>query len=79
MRNKSTDLNNHLFEMLERLNDDEVIGDKLEEEIQRAKAITDVSKSIIENAKLSLDAAKLTAEYSGRVVIPDMLGTGNGE
>ncbi|MGX7077455.1 hypothetical protein [Globicatella sanguinis] len=79
MRNKSTDLNNHLFEMLERLNDDEVIGDKLEEEIQRAKAITDVSKSIIENAKLSLDAAKLTAEYSGRVVIPDMLGAGNGE
>lgn len=55
--------------MLERLNDDEVIGDKLEEEIQRAKAITDVSKSIIENAKLSLDAAKLTAEYSGRVVV----------
>lgn len=79
MRNKSTDLNNHLFEMLERLNDDEVIGDKLEEEIQRAKAITDVSKSIIENAKLSLDAAKLTAEYSGRVVIPDMIGVGNGE
>lgn len=79
MRNKSTDLNNHLFEMLERLNDDEVIGDKLEEEIQRAKAITDVSKSIIENAKLALDAAKLTAEYSGRVVIPDMLGAGNGE
>lgn len=79
MRNKSTDLNNHLFEALERLNDNEVIGDKLEEEIQRAKAITDVSKSIIENAKLALDAAKLTAEYSGRVVIPDMLGAGNGE
>lgn len=79
MKNKSSDLNNHLFEMLERLNDDEVVGDKLEEEIQRAKAITDVSKSIIENAKLSLDAAKLTAEYSGRVVIPDMLGASDGE
>ena len=39
-RNKLIDLNNHLFEALERINDDKLEGDKLQEEMNRAKTIT---------------------------------------
>ncbi|MGF3075711.1 hypothetical protein [Facklamia sp. P12955] len=73
VRNTNQDLNNHLFEMLERLNDEDLTEEQLDKEISRAKAMTDVSKSIIENSKLALDAAKLQAEYSGRVTVPKML------
>lgn len=59
-RNTLSDLNNHLFEQLERLNDDELDGDKLKEEINRSKAVQDVGKTIIENGRLILDAQKLT-------------------
>jgi len=66
MKNKLEDLNNHLFEQLERLNDDDLTGDKLLAEIDRAKAITGVSTQIVSSAALVLKAAELMAEYGGR-------------
>ena len=65
MKNKLDDLNNHLFETLERLNDEELSGEELLAEIDRAKAITSVSGQIISNASLALKAAELMAEYGG--------------
>lgn len=77
MKNKITDLNNHLFAELERLGDEELGGDALEAEISRAKAISDVAGKVIENAKLALDATKLQVEYGGagrsRIQLPPML------
>ena len=58
MKNKLTDLNDHLFSMLEKLDDDEVTGEKLDEEINRAKAITSIAGQIINNANLALNAKK---------------------
>lgn len=66
-RNTSADLNNHLFEQLERLNNEEVYGEDLKEEISRSKAIANVSRVIIDNAKLSLEARKLRADLTGEV------------
>ncbi|CAM3776903.1 hypothetical protein [Litorimonas haliclonae] len=67
MKNKLSDLNNHLFETLDFLNDRDIDGEKLETEIKRAKAITDVSDKIIQNANLQLNAAKLMATHGAGV------------
>lgn len=58
MRNKLTDLNNHLFEQLERLNDDGLTNKELKDEIERSKAIETVAKQIINNGRLVLDTQK---------------------
>lgn len=57
-KNTLMDLNNHLFEQIERLNDDELKDVELDKEIKRARAMTDVARQIIENADLSLQAEK---------------------
>ncbi|HET8799662.1 MAG TPA: hypothetical protein VFN01_00625 [Marinobacter sp.] len=63
MKNKLTDLNNHLFAQLERLNDEGLSGEALQEEIERSKAVTGVSKEVVSNARLVLDAEKHKREY----------------
>jgi hypothetical protein len=63
MKNRLIDLNNHLFEEIERLNDEELEGDKLDQEIKKSKAITDVAQTIVNNAKLMLDAQKHVDEH----------------
>ena len=75
MRNTLGDLNLHLFAQLERLSDEELEGDGMKDEMLRAKAITDIAKNIIDNAKTVLDAEKFKAETLGRsnVVPPKML------
>lgn len=62
-RNKLQDLNNHLFEQLERLNDDSLSQDELLKEVERTKAIEKVASSIINNARLVLDAQQFIQDY----------------
>lgn len=72
-RNKLIDLNNHLFEQLERLNDDELKGEELEQEIQRSRAITSVASQIISNGNLILNAKKHADEYGNKKEMPNIL------
>ena len=58
-KNKITDLNNHLFEQLERLNSDELAGEKLKEEIERGKAMAGIATQIVNAAKITVDAMRL--------------------
>jgi hypothetical protein len=63
MRNTLGDLNNHLFAQLERLNDEDLKGEKLQEEINRAKAVTGIASQIIANGTLVLKGRQLQLEY----------------
>ncbi len=79
MRNGLTDLNNHLFEQLERLNEDELKGEALKEEITRSKAIENVAKQIINNGRLVLDSQKFIDDrLNVDNDLPDMLDNKNG-
>lgn len=62
-KNKLVDLNDHLFAELERLGDEDLKGDELKEELDRAKALSDVSEKIINNASLMLKAIHEQNEY----------------
>ena len=79
VKNKLVDLNNHLFEQLERLNDEDLKGEALEEEINRAKAITDISQNIISNADIALKAFKCANEYGYAYKAPDIFGLKSGD
>lgn len=57
-RNSLADLNNHLFEQLERMNDTSLSEDEFQKEANRTKVMVDISKSIIDNGRLMLDVMK---------------------
>jgi len=63
MKRKLLDLNDHLFAELERLDDEELTGDALKEELERAKALSEVGEKIIDNASLMLKAIHEQNEY----------------
>ena len=76
IKNKLLDLNNHLFEALERINDDELQGEKLQEEMARAKTITQIGNTIISNASLALEAKKYKDEFGRGATLPLMIENG---
>ena len=76
MKNKLSDLNNHLFQALERLNDEDMDPEQIKVEAARADAIVKLSDQIIGGAELSLKAAKLFAEH-GDAVLPMLPKVGN--
>lgn len=78
MKNTLTDLNNYLFEQLERLQDDDLDDEGLEKEIQRSEAVQKVAKTIIDNGQLALQAKKHLDEYgAGDNVELPLLGITN--
>jgi len=61
-RNTLGDLNNHLFEQLERLNDTDLVGDQLKQEIDRAKTVAVISHQVISGAGLVLEGQKVIGD-----------------
>lgn len=76
MKNTLGDLQNHLFAQLERLGDEGIKGDKLHEEINRAKAISDIGSKVIENGRLVLEGQKFMHDdrMDANRKLPKMLG-----
>lgn len=67
MKNRLIDLNNHLFSQLERLTDDNLTAEQIEQEVKRADAIVAVSEQVIRTSDLTLKAATLVANHGDRI------------
>ena len=78
MMNTLADLNNHLFEQLERLNDEELTDETLEKELKRADGMTRIATQIIQNGELAFKTMVHMDEYGYGVdkskrTVPPML------
>jgi len=73
MKNKLSDLNDHLFAEVERLSDEDLKGEALVGEIGRSKAITSVAGQIILAGKLALDA-HIAVNQNLLKNVPEVLG-----
>lgn len=65
-KNRIDDLRNHLFETLEALKDDEKPMD-----IERAKAIADVARVIVDSAKVEVAFIAATGRDNGSGFMPE--------
>ena len=54
MKNSLEDLNNHLFDTLERLLDDDMTESDMQKEITRSQAVTKIAETIIHSGELQL-------------------------
>lgn len=63
MKNTLQDLNNHLFEQLERLNDEDLTDEQLDRELRRAEGMTKIATQIIENGELAFKTMVHMDEY----------------
>lgn len=75
MKNTLTDLNNYLFEQLERLNDDELTDEELDRELKKAETVTKVAGMIIQNGALAFKTMQHLDEYgyNTKKAVPQML------
>lgn len=63
MKNTLTDLNNALFEAIERIQQDDITDEQLDREIRRAEAVSDVAEIIVRNGELALKTMMHLNEY----------------
>ena len=70
IKNSLGDLNNFLFEQLERLNDDSLTAEELEREMLKSRAISKIASQVIANGNLVLRAKELEVTMSGRENTP---------
>lgn len=69
------DLNEILFDQLDRLNNRELGEEELAAELNRAKAVSDVAGRVLESGKLTLDVCKFKdMAMDANMQIPKMLG-----
>lgn len=80
MKNKLSDLNNHLFAQLERLGEEDLTAEQIEKEAQRSDAIIGVATQIMKNAEIHLRAATLLADngLSFQDALPMPVGVNGG-
>jgi len=75
MKANLPDLNNLLFEQLERINDDELSGAELEAQLAKSKAINDIARTIVSNSALILRATQYADDFGENVTSIKLLGS----
>lgn len=73
-KNKLVDLNDHLFAQLERLSDEDITGEQLQDEIRRAGAIDRIAAQVIAVGDLALKATRHQVEWGPAAKAPRLLG-----
>lgn len=66
MKNRLSDLNDHLFAQLERLSDEGLTAEQIEQETKRGEAMVSLADQIIRNADLTFKAATFVANHGDR-------------
>jgi hypothetical protein len=66
MKNRLSDLNNHLFMQLERLASEDLSAEQIASEVERSEAIVSLADKIVDNARLTLQACDLVAKHGDR-------------
>lgn len=79
MKNKMTDLNNHLFLQLEKLLDPDLSDDELKKEIARAGAVSSIAANIIQNANTAIKAMSIFENRQIESDSPDFLRISKGQ
>ena len=73
--NKLEDLNDMLFNQLVRLDKDDISDDELKKEVDRSKAMNSVAHTIVDNARVVLDATKfMDSRTDLNSNLPHMIG-----
>lgn len=73
--NRLEDLNDMLFNQLVRLDKDDISDDELKKEVDRSKAMNSVAHTIVDNARVVLDASKfMDSRTDLRSNLPHMIG-----
>lgn len=62
MKNRLSDLNNHLFAQMERLSEENLTAEQIGHEAKRSEAMVAVADQIIRNAALQIQAAKIASD-----------------
>jgi hypothetical protein len=61
-RNKISDLRDHLFAALERIDNDDLTSDQISQEVSKAKAIASIGSVLINSAKVEMEYIKATGK-----------------
>lgn len=78
MKNTLSDLNNALFEQLERINDDDMTEEQLDRELRKTDATVKIAEKIIANGELAFKTMKHMDDYGYNVkerTVPKMLSS----
>lgn len=81
MKNNLQDLNNHLFEQLERLMDKDIMDNPkaAKQEIEKSKAVASISSTIILNARVQIEGMRMKRELgiTDEKAVPDLIRNKN--
>ena len=76
MKNKLIDLQNHIFEKIEKLGDDELQGDEAKMEVAKAMALSSLAKDAIANCAFMVKYAEHNDLTVDLPVFPDSVNKG---
>lgn len=65
MKNKLADLNDILFAQLERLTNEDLSAEQIDQEVSRTQSVVQIADRIVGTARLQLDGAKFVADNGG--------------